>query len=181
MAQLILAGITLLALKLIWDVYKDYQIKPNKKKEKGQVIDLSEAWIDMDNLPYRKKGALLSRADLALFILLNDVINHNNYVVLPKVRLEDIIHSAPNVQNAEEYLLRLKDKSADFLICNLPDLEPKLVIVSENPQDNRIKQLSDTFNKRASEEAGLTVISINNNNLPTHPELTLLLKKYGVV
>lgn len=180
MGQLILAGIAIVALKLIWDVYKDYQEKPNPKK-KGQVIDLSEAWIDMNDLPYKKKGSLLSRADLALFIILKDVINSENYVVFPKVRLEDIIHSAPNVNNADEYLHRLKEKSADFLICSLPDLEPQVVIISENPSDNRIKQLGDTFNKRASEEAGLAVVTINTGNLPSHPELTLLLKRHGVV
>ncbi len=180
MAQLILAGITIIALKLVWDIYKEYSGNSKTKPKKGQVIDLSEAWIDMDNLPYQKKGSLLSRAELALFLLLKEVVNSENFIVLPKVRLEDIISSTPNVHNAEEYLHRLKERSADFLICSLPDLEPQVVVISENSTDSRIKQLGDRFSKKASEEAGLAVITINTADLPSHPELTLLLKGFGV-
>ncbi len=180
MGQLILAGIAIIALKLVWDVYKEYSGDAKTKPKKGQVIDLSEAWIDMDNLPYQKKGSLLSRSELALFHLLIEVINPESFVVLPKVRLEDIISSTPNVHNAEEYLHRLKERSADFIICSLPDLEPQVVVICDNLIDSRIKQLGDKFNKKASEEAGLAVITINTADLPSHPELTLLLRGVGI-
>ena len=133
MAQLILAGIALIALKLIWDV----------------------------------------------FHLIRDSINQEEYVILPKVRLEEIILSAPNVKNAEEYLHRLKERSADFLVCSLPSLKPQLVILGEG-NNTKKKQLTDKFNKRACEEAGLAVMSVNTSDLPSSSELTSRLKEMGV-
>ncbi|HZK44295.1 MAG TPA: DUF2726 domain-containing protein [Syntrophomonadaceae bacterium] len=180
MAQLILAGLGLIALKLVWDVYKDYQTKRDTNPKKGQVIDLSEAWIDMNNLPYKRRNTLLSRQELALFHLLNNIIHHQDYTIFPKVRLEDIIVSEPNINNAEEYLHRLKERSADFLICSLPDLKPELIVISEGTSDTKMKQLSDKFNKRASEEAGYPVIVVNTSSLPHESELTSRLKEFGV-
>lgn len=181
MAQLILAGIALIGLKLIWDIYNDYQGKSREKtKPKGQVIDLSEAWIDMNNLPYKTKDSLLSRPDLAIFNLLNAVIDKERYVLLPSVGLEEILSSAPNVNNAEEYLHRLKERNADFLICSLPELRPQLVVMAENNTDSKMKQLSDRFNKRAFEEAGLAIISINAANLPSSSDLTKELQNAGI-
>lgn len=181
MAQLILAGIALIGLKLIWDVYNDYQGKRGEKTpKKGQVIDLSEAWIDMNNLPYKSKDSLLTRSDLAIFHLINAVIDVEKYVLLPKVRLEEILSSASNVNNAEEYLHRLKERSADFVICALPDLKPQLVIMSENTADSKKKQLSDRFNKRAFEEAGIPIISINASAPPSASDLSQELQKAGI-
>ncbi|NLB89491.1 MAG: DUF2726 domain-containing protein [Syntrophomonadaceae bacterium] len=179
MGQLILAGLAIIALKLIWDVYQDYQNKNRNKTKKGQVIDLSEAWIDMDNLPYQKKDSLLSRTELTLFHLLKDTIDPEKFVVLPKVRLEDIMSSSPNAHNAEEHLYRLKERSVDFLICSLPDLKPQLVVFSEGT-DSKKKQLSDRFNKKASEEAGIPIMSLNIASLPSPSELAQNLMKMGV-
>lgn len=180
MAQLILAGIALIALKLIWDVYNDYQAKREHNPKKGQVIDLSEAWIDMNNLPYKSRDTLLSRPELALYHLLINTINLDNFALLPKVRLEDILLSSASVKNAEEYLHRLKDRSADFLVCSLPDLRPQLVIISESTTDSKKKQLSDRFNKKALEEAGILTMSINPASPPSTADLTMQLKQVGI-
>lgn len=180
MGQLILAGLAIIALKLIWDVYNDYQNKNSDKSKKGQVIDLSEAWIDMDNLPYQKKDSLLSRSELALFHLLKDAIDSEKYVVFPKVRLEDIMSSAPNAHNAEEHLYRLKERSVDFVICSLPDLKPQLVVFGEGSSESKKKQLSNRFNKRASEEAGIPIMSLDTSSLPSASELSMDLMKMGM-
>lgn len=180
MGQLILAALAILGLKLIWDVYKDYQDRYNAKTKKGQVIDLSEAWIDMDNLPYQKKDSLLSRTELTLFHLLKEAINPEKYVVFPKVRLEDIMSSSPNAHNAQEHLYRLKERSVDFLICSLPDLKPQLAVFSEGTSDSKKKQLSDRFNKRASEEAGIPIMSLNVSSLPSASELAKDLMRMGI-
>lgn len=180
MGQLILAVLAIIGLKLIWDVYQDFQNRGSNKTKKGQVIDLSEAWIDMDNLPYQKKDSLLSRSELALFHLLKEAIDPEKYVVFPKVRLEDIMFSSPNAHNAEEHFYRLKEKSVDFLICSLPDLKPQLAVFGEGTSDSKKKQLSDRFNKKASEEAGIPIMSLNTSALPSASELARDLMKMGV-
>lgn len=180
MGQLILAGLAIFALKLVWDVYKDYQGKSSDKSKKGQVIDLSEAWVDMDNLPYQKKDSLLSRSELSLFHLLKEAIDSEKYVIFPKVRLEDIMSSSPTAHNAEEHLYRLKERSVDFLICSLPDLKPQLVVFSEGTSESRKKQLTDRFNKRASEEAGIPIMSLDTSSLPSANDLSMDLGKMGI-
>ena len=80
----------------------------------------------------------------------------------------------------KEHFYRLKEKSVDFLICSLPDLKPQLAVFGEGTSDSKKKQLRDRFNKKASEEAGIPIMSLNTSALPSASELARDLMKMGV-
>ena len=71
----------IIGLKLIWDVYQDFQNRGSNKTKKGQVIDLSEAWIDMDNLPYQKKDSPLVQIRISFISPIKEAIDPEKYVV----------------------------------------------------------------------------------------------------
>lgn len=184
MGQAILAGIILIALKLIWDIYKDKQTSNKasgkKAKQRGEVIDLSDAWIDMSELPYHKKETFLSGKELNLYQSLKDILPVERYSVFPRVRLADFLSVDQAAHNRQEYLTRIKERSADFLVCELPDLKPVLVITVDNQVEARKKQFSERFNRRATEASGLSLVIINALEPLSDEELKQKIQRAGI-
>lgn len=181
MLQVILLLTLLIAAKLIWDIYKDQKPSAPKTRSKaGQVIDLSNAWINPDDLPYKKREHLLSGRELALYQILNDMVDINNYVIFPKVRLADLLSLPAHAKNREEYLHRIKEKNVDFLVCERENLKPVLVVLGEGKSEGKKKQLTDRITRSSIEAAGITVISINLSNLPAPDDLLKNLEVLGL-
>lgn len=176
MAQVLALLIIAIFAKFAWDAYQEYQAK-NKKDSK--VIDLSNAWVDVNEMPYRKRDYILNARELAAFRLISETLG-NRYVVFPKVRLADLLSLPADASRRQEYIERVKDRRVDFVICDYESLEPLLVVASTSTNDNKKKIVADRFTLRALEAAGLAYITLDLSNLPDSSDLQLNLRQAGL-
>lgn len=177
MAQLVVAIIIIMAAKLTYDIIRE-QIKVSKqtKPKGGEIIDLSENWVDINNLPYRKREQLLNAREMVVYHAVQDIIGNSPYIVVPKVRLADIIQLSADADNRHEHAQRVKEKSVDLLICRIPDLTPVLVLQVEPPStDGKRKFRGDRFVRQALQAADIPSLMLNPNQLPDPEEILRLL------
>lgn len=182
MGQVILLIIGLLVAKLVWDAYKEQSSKksPRSKEKGGQVIDLSNAWIELDDMPYEKRAQLLSGKESAYYQVLNEVLSDYGYIALPRVHLAGFLSVASNAKNLLAYSERINEQSADLLVCSRTDLTPVLVIGWESDNDSKRKQLAGRFARRAVEAAGIPFVAVKLGS-PPHPEdLRRMLRNHGL-
>lgn len=177
-----LAFVILLALAFwVWDKVKGGK-EPSvvKPKKSGDVIDISEAWIPMDNLPYRRRESLLEENEAQLFSLLHRWAEERGYLVFPRVWLPGVMGVPANTENRLAYQARIKEKCADFLICSRDVLTPLAIVITEGTQDPRKKQINDAFVRRAAEAAGIPCVNLNISNIASEDELSHKLRRLGL-
>ncbi|MBO8159569.1 DUF2726 domain-containing protein [Thermosyntropha sp.] len=182
MGQFILAVIGFILLKLLWDIYKEKISEPRKNKPQkgGKVIDVSEAWIDINNLPYTKKTSILSAAEKDVYNLLNKTLPADNFKIFPKVRLSDFMQVDPHVQNSPEYVKRINSKSVDFLICHFESLEPLFIVQVHEGSNAKKEQIAENFLEKAAKTAGIPVLTLNFPHLPSTQGLIRKIKEYDI-
>ena len=189
MLQAILLVVLLIIGKLAYDSYMEQtgkrsnwpQQKKEKKTRKGDIIDLSEAWVSLDNLPLRKRDNLLSTRELGLFNLFDRLLAGSNFIAIPKLRMSEIFYVAPDADKRQEYQNRLKDKTVELLVCELPNFKPVLIVLADNDTDARKKQLSDRFIKSAAQAGALPVINITNELWEDEQMLMQELRNLGII
>ena len=83
--QFIAILLLIILAKMGYDIYREQQhkIKPKSKKT-GQVIDISDTWINIDKLPYRKKDYLLNNRELVVYDTLDHLLMERSTDFLPK-------------------------------------------------------------------------------------------------
>lgn len=178
--QFIAAIIVFFILKLLWDMYNQPKKTQKNRSRAGEVIDLSDAWIDLDNMPYQKREQLLKNGELSLYQLLNEILSDYNYQVYPKVRLADILILPSRADNRIQYLNRIQERNVDFLICKVPEFKPVLIVLVEGQAERKKKQLMNNFSKKAAEAAGLPCLQLSLNNLPPVDSLAKNLRTLGL-
>jgi len=187
--QAILLVVLLIIGKLAYDSYMEQtgnrsnwpQQKKEKKTRKGDIIDLSEAWVSLDNLPLRKRDNILSTRELGLFNLFDRLLAGSNFIAIPKLRMSEIFYVAPDADKRQEYQNRLKDKTVELLVCELPNFKPVLIVLADNDTDARKKQLSDRFIKSAAQAGALPVINITNELWEDEQMLMQELRNLGII
>lgn len=183
MAQFIIIVIASVLVKLLWDAYQEQiQKKTNSRPSSkgGEVIDLSNAWIDLDEMPYSRREHLLPGRELAIFHLLQEVLPGESYVVLPRVRLADAIIVSPEASNRIEHINQAKERSIDLLVCAAQDLKPAIAITFETEIEGKKKQLADRFTRKALKAAGLPSLDLRPASPPSSNELAAMLRKSGL-
>ena len=188
MLQFIMLIVAIIIGKLVWDILNDYRQKmqptgpfPGQKKTRtgnGEVIDISNAWINMDDLPYRKRDFLMSGKELSLYSLFSTVLENSSYAAFPRVNLEDVITVSLDADNRTEYVNRIRNRYVDILICEKAEMKPVLIIIGEGQGEPRKKQqiLEDRFVRSAADAAGIKYLPVNVNNLPDYEQLLTLLR-----
>jgi hypothetical protein len=171
--------VILLIFKLLYDYIKEQLDKKNAGG--GGVIDISNAWIDTSQMPYRRKDYLFNPKELAAFNLITDIVVNTNYIACPRVRLADLLTVAADTENRPEYLNRVKDKSLDIAIMDR-GLKPYLAIKLEASSDGgKRKQLADRFMEKVLAAAGIPSITLNLNDLPAEEQLRQRLHASGLI
>lgn len=168
--------------KLLWDHFKlQEKISPKRKKKNGQVIDVSDAWIDPNDLPYRKKEQILSGKDLALYMLVIEILEDSKYLAFPRIKLADILSVPMESPNAQEYINRIKDRNVELIIFEKPELKPKIAIIALNANEIKRKQINEQFLKNVLESSAFPFIPLNLSSLPDREELKNELVRNGLV
>lgn len=183
LAQLLALIIIAVGIKLAVDAFQEKtgQDKPVDKKRKGQaeVIDLSNAWVDLADMPYRKRDYLLNARELAAFRLIEENLG-DDYIVFPKIRLADLLTLAVDAPRRQEYLDRVKERKVDFVICDSTELKPVLAVIAGTPSSGKKKQMVERFTLMALEAAELPYTNMDISNLPETQELIISLQKAGL-
>lgn len=171
--------IIVILMKNIWDKFFPDMKQPeppkqNKKKSAGEVIDITDSWIDISDLKLAVREYLLSPKELSLFHMLSNILHATHLTVIPKVPLAEIFILPAETNNRMEIQRRLKERNVDFLICTESDLKPLLLVFTTSQNDTRREQLAKDFGYRAAQSAGINTLRIN---LDTEQESHLLIKQ----
>ncbi|MEA1962330.1 MAG: DUF2726 domain-containing protein [Bacillota bacterium] len=182
MAQLIGVAILFVIGKVILDYVKDQgnSTKRTKNKKSGEVIDLSEAWINTGTLPYHLRDYPLNNRELAVYELLNNLLEGSNYTINVKMRMADLLTLPMQTSNYQEYMNRIKERTLDIVILESPRLKPVLVVNVESQKDHKKKQLADQFRDNALTTAGLANIYIDPNGDQNDSSLLQSLRSAGL-
>lgn len=179
MVQFIALVIVFIISKLVIDAIKE-QIKPKKNPGKsGDVIDISDAWVDTSKLPYQCRARVLSAKEQVFYQLLADILTDQGYIICPHIQMSELITvtASPNYQ---EYTQRLKDRTLDMAVLDSNNFKPVLAIYMEEPDAHIKNQLSNNFTIKALQAAGLPLLKINLDSIPRKEDLVFTLRKHGL-
>ena len=183
MLQAVFVLIMIIIGKLIYDSYLEQTRRPKKEKKnkKGDVIDISEAWVPLDNLPFRKRDSILSAREIGLYNLFSHLLKGSPYIAIPKLSMSEIFMVAPDAEKRQEYQNRLKDKTVELLICELPNFNPVLIVLADNEAEARKKQITDRFIKSAAQAGALPLLNMTADHWENELLLLQELKSLGVM
>jgi len=146
---IILLGIALAALII--------QNLKQTNNEKNDSNSISENVI----LPYKSKY-LLTPNEYSFYKTLKPIVDKNNCLICPKVRLADIVQITDN-KNYMKWFARVSKKHIDFLICD-KDLKPLFVIELDDKSHNKPQAYkNDSFKNRLFETIQLPLKRTYNN------------------
>lgn len=181
MGQFIAFIIILIIAKLIVDFAKEKLSVPfkNKSSQTGEVIDISDAWVDTSSLPYKKKEQLINEKERFFYRTLTELLAEKKYLVCPHLQMSELI-SVTESPKQPEYAQRLKDRTLDLVILDAGTFNPVLVINLEENEPGKNKQISNRFTAKALQAAGLPLMSINLNQAPKLQNLMQELRSHGL-
>lgn len=116
--------------------------------------------VGTTRLPYRRVGSLLSPAELRFYGILRAVVPHR-CVILAKVRVADLLEITAAGQARQQAFRRVSQKHCDFVVANVDNLCPLLVIElddSSHRQSDRRRR--DWLVDDIYRSAGLPVLHI---------------------
>jgi hypothetical protein len=179
MAQIIGLVIVLIIAKLIVDQLKGQLNHSKPSKKSGDIIDISDSWVDTGSLPYQKKMQVMTPKGIALYHNLAEVLAGSDYIIAPHLHMSELIAVTDSLRQ-QEYLQRLKERNLDLAVLEALTFKPVLVINFTDGDVGRKQQLSNTFTYKAVKAADLPQLDINLNNPPAGQALLSELRKQGL-
>jgi len=122
------------------------------------------AWLSRrlqgkEKLPYEKKPAVLTKAEMRFFQVLLQATSGEPWWVFPKVGQKDVVGVIRGTQNYMSYFARLSQKHFDFILCDKGSTAPILAIELDDSSHDRADRMErDSFVNRACDAAGLPVL-----------------------
>lgn len=179
MGQLIVAFLVVIVLKLLFDNLKP-AFNKGKSQQSSEFIDISEKWVNTDDMPYKINEYLLDNLELVVFKRLKDILENSRYSVYPHIRLADLLSVPAGAQNRKEYLFRISERSLDMVVFESAYLKPVLAVnLTSFPGGGR-QQVIDQFTKKALHTAGLKAIDLDVNSPPSRDDLLNILHRSGL-
>jgi len=179
MGQFIAFIIILIISKLVVDLVKG-QLNRNKGNRKnGEVIDISDSWVDTSSLPYQKKAQVMNPREIVFYHNLAEALSDSDYIIAPHLHMSELIAVTDNPRQ-QEYLQRLKERDLDLVILEANTFQPVLVINFIDDEAGRKQQLSNNFTSKAVKAANLPQLDINPGNPPAGLPLLTELRKQGL-
>jgi hypothetical protein len=166
MAQFIVLILLVVLAKMLINYLKPF-LKNSQSTKNGDFIDISEKWINADEMPYRKNNRLMNKQEFQIFQMLQGILDGSQYSVYPHLPLADLLRVPADTPNRQEYLYRIRARSLDMVIFESQQLKPVLVINLKSQDDGKMQQITDEFTETALNSAGLKSISINLTSPPS--------------
>lgn len=179
MPQFIALVLIIVVVKLLYDYFKSVPAK-EKPAPRGDFIDISEKWINADQMPYKKNDYPMPSRELLVFKAFQEIFREGAYTVFPHVPLTDLLVVPTGTENRQEYLYRLRERVADMVIYDAEDFKPVLVVNLRSADSNKRQQISDQFTANALKTAGYKTITVDLNELPGQEEMVRTLQQAGL-
>ncbi|MEQ8201379.1 MAG: DUF2726 domain-containing protein [Syntrophomonadaceae bacterium] len=179
MPQFIALVLIIVLVKLLYDYFKSVPAK-GKQAPQGDFIDISEKWINADQMPYKKNDYPLPNRELMIFRAFQELFRDGLYTVFPHVPLTDLLLVPAGAENRQEYLHRIRERNVDMVVYEMEELKPVLIINLRSADSNKRQQISDQFTENALKTAGYRSIAVDLNELPGQEELVWKLRAAGL-
>lgn len=127
-----------------------------------------------ERLPYRLREHFMSTPELALFRVLQNMVQ-DYYVVCPKVALNDIFYIVRPNENVH-FFNKIFRKHVDFLLCEPDTLKPAFGIELVKPITKNETRQTDKFMQDLFLSAGLPLVHIPSNDHYDEEDLAELFK-----
>ncbi|HSM72564.1 MAG TPA: DUF2726 domain-containing protein [Anaerolineales bacterium] len=127
-----------------------------------------------ERLPYRLREQFMSTPELALFRVLQNMVQ-NYYVICPKVALNDIFYIVRPNENVH-FFNKIFRKHVDFLLCEPDTLKPAFGIELVKPITKNETRETDKFMQDLFLSAGLPLVHIPSNDHYDQEDLAELFK-----
>lgn len=99
--------------------------------------------------PYRAKKYFFSRSEQEFLWALNESIDHQRYLIFPKVRLADFIEVTIRGKEYQGWWNKIRSKHIDFLIWDVQENKIALVVELDGHSHSSEKaQVRDEFKNR---------------------------------
>jgi hypothetical protein len=177
--QFIALIIILIIAKLIVDMVKEQLNRSQGIPKNGDIIDISDSWVDTSSLPYQKKAQVMNPREIAFYHHLAEVLNESAYIIAPRLHMAEVIAVA-DAPRQQEYQQRLIERNLDLTILEAHTFKPVLVINLVEEDIGRKQQLSNNFTSKAVQAAKLPQLDINPGNPPEGRELLMALRRQGL-
>src|SRR5215218_3849591 len=132
-------------------------------------IFLKEHEQARERLPYRLREHFLSSPELALLRVLQTMVG-NQYVICPKVSLNDIFYIARPNENVH-FFNKFFRKHVDFLLCDPNTLKPAFGIELVKPVTKNETREADKFMEDLFLSAGLPLVHIPSSERYSESDL----------
>lgn len=127
-----------------------------------------------ERLPYRLREQFMSTPELALFRVLQKMVQHY-YVVCPKVALNDIFYIVRPNENVH-FFNKIFRKHVDFLLCEPDTLQPAFGVELVKPIAKKETRDADKFMQDLFLSAGLPLVHVPSNDQYDEDDLAELFK-----
>ena len=110
-----------------------YMIVARQKQQ--DPLDKLASW------PYERRQQLLNPLELTFYRVMREHL-HPGMIILPKVRLQNLVYVSPNSKLADKLEGKLSDKYLDFTICDAEDFS-LICVIEFNDEVDTDKDVSD--------------------------------------
>ena len=111
-------------------------------------------------MPFQKKAALLSPAELAFFRVI-ETLDLGDYRVFVKVGLADLVSVKKGTEPRQSSQNRLNGRHADFVLCEAATMRPLLVIeLDDSSHRTEGRRAKDAAKDSILQAAGLPILRV---------------------
>lgn len=114
-----------------------------------------------DRLPYRLRGQFLTTTELALFRVLNTIVE-DRYLICPKVSLNEIFYIVRPNENVH-FFNKFFRKHVDFLLCDPQTLAPAFGVEIIRLSSKDETREYDKFMSELFLDAGLPLVHVQSS------------------
>ena len=108
--------------------------------------------------PFKRKDYFFSRGERAFYDALRAAVG-NHLLIFAKVRLEDLVYLPSGVRDRMQWLNKVRQKHADFVLCSCDKISPVMVIeLDDSSHDGEQQRRRDDQKNRVLEAAGLPLL-----------------------
>ena len=128
-------------------------------------------------VPFERRP-LLSADELRCYHLIQQTLGED-YPVFPRVAASALLQPLPRIGRRQRRLAQahLRAGWADLLICSAADVDPLVVVRLVREAERRAERRSATRMRAAFAAAGMPVLELNLNDLPTPARLATLIQE----
>jgi hypothetical protein len=151
MGFIIVIGVLIVIIYVFKQMPRDDQNTINKEVGK----------LDITGHPFKMAFSILTNAEKSFYNVLINIIDRENYIICPKVRILDILWTSDYAKNKTTFLNKVNRKHLDFVVCEAKSLKPVYAIeLDDRSHLEEERQQRDAFIDALFKELSFRIIHI---------------------